>query len=153
MNVLNKLLIAGLLAGSIATPVLAADTAQPAPQEKSYHHMDPAQREAWIAKRQQELHDKLKLRSNQETAWQRFATAWKPNLHEDFPSRDAIAKMSAPERMDLELKHMKQHEIMMGQRLEALKTFYAQLTPDQKKTFDAETMPRHHHDGAEGHEK
>jgi hypothetical protein len=143
MNVLNKLLIVSLLAGAAATPVLAAEATQAAPQQKSFHHLDPAQRDAMMAKRQQELHDKLKLQSNQEAAWQRFATALKPGPRPEFPSRDAIAKMSAPDRMDLELKHLKQHEIMMGQRLDALKAFYAQLTPEQKKTFDAETMPRH----------
>jgi protein CpxP len=145
MNVLNKLLIASLLTGSIATPVLAADATQPAPQQKYFHHMDPAQREAMMAKHQQELHDQLKLQPNQEAAWQRYSNAMKPGPRPEKPSREDLAKMTAPDRMALHLKELKRHEIMMGQRLDAMKTFYAQLTTQQKQTFDAATLPRHHH--------
>jgi len=146
MNVLNKLLIVGLLAGSVAAPVLAADAAQPAPQQKYFHHMDPAQREAMMAKRQQELHDQLKLQPNQEAAWQRYSNAMKPGPRPEKTSSEDLAKMTAPDRMALYLKEMKRHEIMMGQRLDAMKTFYAQLTTQQKQTFDAATLPRHHHE-------
>jgi hypothetical protein len=45
---------------------------------------------------------------------------------------------------------------MFAKRAEATKTFYAALTPEQQKTFDAETVHfgghRGDHDGHRGHE-
>jgi Spy/CpxP family protein refolding chaperone len=32
----------------------------------------------------------------------------------------------------------------MAERAEAIKAFYAQLTPEQQKVFDAEAMPNRH---------
>jgi len=42
------------------------------------------------------------------------------------------------------LEMSKQHQAYMAERLEAMKTFYAVLTPEQQKVFDA------HHAGPRG---
>jgi protein CpxP len=39
----------------------------------------------------------------------------------------------------------------MDKRGEATKTFYAALSPDQQKTFDAEHLRHGRHGGPEGH--
>lgn len=87
---------------------------------------------------QARLHDQLKLTPEQEPAWQAFVKATPP--HFPMPGMAAggedLSKLSAPERADKMLARLKEHEAVMAQHIEALKTFYAQLNADQKKTFD-----------------
>ena len=45
--------------------------------------------------------------------------------------------LPTPERAERMLTRMKAHEAQMSAHVDALKTFYATLTPEQKKTFDA----------------
>jgi hypothetical protein len=61
--------------------------------------------------------------------------------------RDALAKLSTPERME---KMNAAHEANLAamqahikQRTEATRTFYNQLSVEQQKVFDAETLPEH----------
>jgi hypothetical protein len=61
--------------------------------------------------------------------------------------REAMAKLSTPERMEkmnsvheANLAAMQSH---VKQRSEATRTFYNQLTAEQQKVFDAETLPEH----------
>jgi protein CpxP len=91
---------------------------------------------ARIAKHQAEVHDKLKLSAAQEPAWKTYVASMTPSAMPQRPSRAEIDKMTAPERMEKMLAMMKEGEARMSQRLAALKTFYAVLTPEQKKVFD-----------------
>jgi hypothetical protein len=63
-----------------------------------------------------------------------------------------LAKLPTPERIDqmktLRSQHMGEMNAAMDKRGEATKTFYATLTPEQKKTFDSATMSHH---GDKGH--
>lgn len=90
------------------------------------------------------LKDKLQLQPSQEAAWQTFtqATPGKgPMSREDRQSMRASFKaMTLPERMDMMLARADQRRAGMAQRTEALKQFYAQLSPEQQKVFDAEAM-------------
>ena len=65
-----------------------------------------------------------------------------------------MEKLTTPERIDQMQALHAQREAEMKKRGDATKTFYAGLTPEQKKTFDAETarfmaggpgMRGHHH--------
>lgn len=105
--------------------------------------MDPA-------KRAQHLRDVLQLRSDQETALQAFLEATRPpegppmamggpdDDDDDAPDMPA----TTPERLDQHLKMMNDHMAACQKRIAAIKTFYGQLTPAQRKAFDALHLDR-----------
>ncbi|NLC23045.1 Spy/CpxP family protein refolding chaperone [Oxalobacter vibrioformis] len=106
---------------------------------------DGRQEERWKAfmeKKQAELHDKLKLSASQEGAWKTYTDATAKTLTP--PKRTAIDfdSMTAPQRMEKGLEFMKERQAKMEAQLASLKTFYATLTPEQQKVFDAETSPK-----------
>ena len=102
-----------------------------------------------------DLKGKLKLQPNQEAAWNTFEQAMQPPAPPAArPDRAAMEKLTTPERIDQMQALHAQREAEMKKRGDAAKTFYAGLTPEQKKTFDAETtrfmvggpgMRGHHH--------
>lgn len=100
-----------------------------------------------IAKHQADLHAKLKLSAAQEPAWKTFTDSMQPGAMMQRPDRAEMEKMAAPERMEKMLGLMKDREARMSSHLAAMKTFYATLTPEQKKTFDANFGPRGRHMG------
>lgn len=102
------------------------------------------------AKRQADLHTKLKLSAAQEPAWKTYTDSMKPADMKDRPDRAAMKKMPAPQRMEAMLERMKQGQSRMESHLAALKTFYATLTPEQQKTFDAEFGQGRGHRGHRG---
>ena len=95
----------------------------------------------YFAKRQAKLHDALQLTAAQEPAWTTYQAALKPGAmmgaHGD---RASWAALSAPARMEKMIALSKQHTALMEQRLTALNTFYAVLTPAQKQVFDKNTL-------------
>lgn len=102
-------------------------------QEKRTERM-----QEYMAKRQTELHAKLKLTAAQEPAWKTFTENMKPAAMQQRMNRAAMQNMPAPQRMQAMIDGMKDGQAMMESRLAELKTFYAVLTPEQQKTFDAE---------------
>ena len=87
-----------------------------------------------------ELKAKLKLEPGQETAWKTFADAMQPPATPPArPDRVAMEKLTTPERIDQMLAVHAQRNADMKKHAEATKTFYASLSAEQKKTFDAET--------------
>ena len=158
---LNSLMLAGVLAtaGMSAMAQTPAPTAAPAATmhqqaEPGYdHHMkgqrDPAKMQARMAKHQAELKAKLKITASQEGAWNTFTAAMQPPAHKwdkrDMEARRAeFAKLTTPERIDkmheLRTQRMTEMNAAMAKRSDATKAFYATLSPEQKKTFDAETL-------------
>lgn len=158
MKTLHKKLLVGLAVLGIGTATFAAHAEREGCDRMAMgaHDGGPGKfgehmRER-MAKHQAELHDKLKLSAAQESGWKGFIASMNPPAaewkHED---RAAIEKMSAPERMEKMQTMMKDREAHMETRLAALKTFYATLTPDQQKIFDANFGPGHHrHDRGHG---
>jgi hypothetical protein len=51
-----------------------------------------------------------------------------------------MAKLATPERIDRMRAVRAQRNAEMDKRMDATKTFYAALSAEQKKTFDAEGM-------------
>lgn len=97
---------------------------------------------AFMEKKQAELHDKLKLSASQEDAWKTYTEATAKNM---TPPKREVADldgMTAPQRIEKGLEFMKERQANMEAQLAALKTFYATLTPEQQKVFDAETSPK-----------
>lgn len=176
---LNGLLLAGLLAtagasamaqGAPAAPAAApAAATKPATAYAGDHHKmgrhDPAKMQAWMAKRQAELKAKLKLTPAQEGAWTSYTTAMKPPAHmgqrPTAEQRAEFDKLTTPERIDkmraLRTQRMADMNAAMDQRGEATKAFYAALSPEQQKVFDAEHKRsgardgRGHHQGGMHH--
>lgn len=159
-----------LLAGLLATAGFAAFSQAPAagergammgaggPMHEGMHHdrmgkMDPARMQARMDKRNAELKATLKLTPAQEGAWTTYTAAMKPpaDLLAKRPDRAELDKLTTPERIDkmkaLHTQHMTDMNAAMDKHGEATKAFYATLTPEQQKIFDARAM-RHH--GAEG---
>jgi Spy/CpxP family protein refolding chaperone len=163
---LHSIVLASLLATAGAGAVMAQAPA-PAPAASATggffgHHggehkmgrHDPAKMQARIAQHQAELKAKLKITASQEAAWSRYTAALQPPVHGARPTpeqRAELDKLTTPERIDktqaLRKQRMTEMSAAMDKRDEATKLFYAALTPEQQKTFDAE---RTRHDSREG---
>ncbi|GAC1415573.1 MAG: hypothetical protein NVSMB6_17910 [Burkholderiaceae bacterium] len=122
------------------------------------HKGSPERIREHLAQRQAALHDKLKLSPAQEPAWKTFIAESTPNAvskqQETDPS--AMQNVPAPERLERHLALSRQRDARLSARLVALKKFYAVLTPEQRKTFDLQTLPRggrHERDDSVGPQK
>ncbi len=92
----------------------------------------------------QKLKTALKLSPDQEPAWTALAGAMAPPARPQRPDRAEMEKLSMPERLDKMKQLMSQHHearmAEMDKHAAAVKSFYAVLTPEQKKTFDTKAM-------------
>ena len=138
---LKKYYVGGLLAMSLG--VAAAGAYADAPSAPAHRGAPTAEMQAKFAakmqKRQDAFHAKLKLTAAQEPAWNTFVEQTKrpqrdPNAKPH--DRAAWAKLTTPERMEKFLAGMQTREQFLVARLNAVKGFYAVLTPEQKTTFD-----------------
>lgn len=146
--------------GAPAAP-MASQEGAPGMMQPGRGGHDPARLQAVIAKRLAELKAKLKLTPDQEGNWTTFSTAMTPpampgkRMH--GADRGEFEKLSTPERIEkMRAMREQRHATMnaeIGKREEATKAFYATLSADQKKTFDAEThrMMRNMHNRMQGH--
>jgi Spy/CpxP family protein refolding chaperone len=158
LNIKTRIL-AGIAAVSIGA-VSAAAFAQVPPPEGPHGRAPSAEQiarfEQMRAKHQAELHDKLKITAAQEAGWKLFLDKTKPMPFDAAarPSKEEYAKLTTPQRLDQKQEMMRKREAFAEQRIAATKEFYATLSPEQQKTFDAEfaKMERHRfehmrHDG------
>ena len=99
-----------------------------------------------MTQRLSEFKQKLQLSPGQENAWTSYTAALKPAQF-NRPDRAEFAKLSTPERIDRMRAARTARMAEMDRRGEATKTFYAVLTPEQKKAFDAESLHRGAHGG------
>jgi Spy/CpxP family protein refolding chaperone len=105
------------------------------------HRPDPAKMQERMARHQAELKAKLKIAPEQEAAWTSFTAALAPPAHlAQRPDRAEMEKLSTPERIDRMRALRATHQAEMDKRADATKAFYAALTPEQKKVFDAEHL-------------
>ena len=141
MNKFRKLLIVSVAGASLG---LGVASAQAEHGRCPHGEFDKTKFMEKVQKQQAELHDKLHLRAEQESAWQAF-TASVPPIPGERPDFEALSKLPAPERMDHILKHMQQRQERVAQRAAAVKALYAVLTPEQQKIFDENFMRRPHH--------
>lgn len=113
-------------------------------------NMDPARMQARMEKHQSVLKAQLKLTPAQEGAWTAFVDSMKPAaamMPMQRPDPVEMAKLTTPERLDkmkaLHDERMKTMTAAMDKHAQATKTFYAALTPEQQKVFDATSMQGH----------
>jgi len=129
------LVLAGTLGLGLAIAAESGACSERAGQRAA--HQSSHTQGAGHAQRLQGLQDKLKLNGEQTKAWESFVASMAPmgrkaGKEAKEGSDQAIARMES---------RMKQHEAMkaqMGSRLQAMKSFYAVLTPEQQKIFDGE---------------
>jgi protein CpxP len=113
--------------------------------ERMEHHR--AQMAKIHERRLTALKAKLQLTPDQEAAWNNFARAHQPPSVARWPhaDREALAKLRTPERLDEVQKQFEAHHNAMQSHMRqvegATRQFYALLTPEQQKVFDAETLP------------
>ena len=89
-----------------------------------------------VEEKMHQLHERLKLNPQQEKSWLMFSEQVKNEDHHKEWDRQKIGSLSTPERLDLMMSHMKKRQERMESHIKAVKTFYAQLTAEQKKSFD-----------------
>jgi hypothetical protein len=152
------LLCAGLLAATIAstgafaqtqaTPAAPAADAQGSARPQRHQPLTDAERAQRFDQMQQRhaqhlaaLKEKLKLTPAQEGAWSTFAAAQQlPPAPPPRMDRAELAKLTTPQRLDLMQQRQAERSAMFTKRADAARAFYATLSPEQQKTFDAESM-------------
>lgn len=90
----------------------------------------------------QHLRDVLQLRPDQDAALKTYLAATDPKAMMESMKPDGMGgpmkeAMTTPERLDRQAAHMAQMAAAFQTRAAATKTFYAALTPSQRKAFDA----------------
>ncbi len=94
---------------------------------------------------------KLDLTPAQQGAWQAFDSAATPSreqLTRMVQMRASMRSMTTPERIDRLREVRSERAAAMDRVFDATRQFYAQLSPEQQKTFDQNALPRH---GQRGH--
>jgi hypothetical protein len=111
------------------------------------------------AERARDLHTLLGIRPDQEAAFSAFEASMSQGWGQGWGQgkgwghgREAPgALIPTPQRLDEKLSRMEQHLTRMRQRIEAVKAFYAVLSPDQQHIFDIlQKMHEHGHRGMKG---
>lgn len=90
---------------------------------------------------QKELKAALKLTPEQEGAWKQFTDATQPDP-KAWPrfDRNEWDKLATPQRLDKFQALRKERDERMNKHVEAIKQFYAVLSPEQQKVFDAQQL-------------
>lgn len=148
-----KPLSALALAAAVALPAMAgAQAGPPAAGQPHAQGRDGAMREAMMrqheARRLQALHDVLGIRPDQDSAFQAFAAAMRPQAPPegwDHGDKDhgpgQMAGLTTPQRLDRMAQMMEAREARRRTEFQrvsgAVKTLYAALTPEQRRAFDA----------------
>ncbi|MDX9706472.1 MAG: Spy/CpxP family protein refolding chaperone [Azospira sp.] len=131
--IVTALTILGLSAGGFAHAARGDGTCD-GPYAMSGKHGE------YIGKRLDRLHADLKLTPEQDAAWQSWRSETRESmakLGKQRPDFKALAQLPAPERMAKMLEMKKEQHKKMEDSLASLRAFYAKLTPEQQKTFDA----------------
>jgi hypothetical protein len=149
-----SLVLAAALATLSAAPLLAQPAAPPAdgaPGRAGWAAgrgpEGQERREEAMRRRHEEraraLRAVLQLRPDQEQAFTAFQAAMTPHRPQGReggwgkgPGRGGAA-MTTPQRLDLGLERMQAHLEMARARAAAVKSFYAILSPEQQRAFDA----------------
>ncbi|MEP6968393.1 MAG: Spy/CpxP family protein refolding chaperone [Pseudomonadota bacterium] len=131
----------GLAGLALALATAGPSLAQPSPGGPPGGGPPSAENPAGLA---QKLRDELRLRPDQETALRAFVQAVIPPPGAVERLRQAQLTdqtLPTPARLDRMLAHMDEMRAIVSVRVDATKRFYAQLSPDQRRTFDNQPAP------------
>ncbi|KRC28980.1 MULTISPECIES: Spy/CpxP family protein refolding chaperone [unclassified Acidovorax] len=164
MAFLSRHTVAAAVLAALALPVLAQPTpanppavgAAAAPDARKGPGEHRERHQAHMAQRAAALKAQLKLTPAQEPAWNTFTASMQPGERQARLDHKDMDKLTTPERIDRMRAMRAQHAAEADRRGEATKAFYAVLTPEQQKTFDARAQrmgPRGEHGkhGPHGH--
>ena len=103
------------------------------------------------AEHQAQLKTTLKITAAQEPAWNAYVagTAHTPRMGHQAKGED-WSKLTTPQRLDKMQAHKAERDAQMSKRVDAVKTFYAALTPEQQKVFDTQGHNGFHRAGMKG---
>ncbi|MHB1215120.1 MAG: Spy/CpxP family protein refolding chaperone [Thiobacillus sp.] len=157
-SVTKRALMVGLIAGSgilaaSSYAMTAGDTGKPG-CEARHGQTAHGNREEYRARHLSELKEKLKLTPEQAAAWDTFASASEPAMRQGADRkamRGEFDTLSTPQRLDKMLAMSEVRHAGMVERTQAIKRFYAQLSPEQQAVFDAEAMPGRHRGHGQHH--
>jgi protein CpxP len=139
-----------------AKPAMAGQSGEARPMGQMHHRAHREHRQAHQAERLDQLKAELRLTPEQEPAWRAFVA--RTTAPEAVPNR--TERMQDPDMTTLErLARMEErheaHTTALKQRIEATRSFYAQLSEEQKQLFDRQVMGgimrTGHHGGQGGH--
>ena len=157
-KLLRTTALAAVAFGLLTNPAIA----QPPGAEmmEMHHGMAPptpemakamAEHRAQMAK---DMHVILRLRPDQEGAWQTFEAAMAPPPMSDR-EHQTDTPVTTPEHLDIMHQHMEVMRSHHAKMETAIRTFYATLSPDQQQVFDALGRMREghrmHEHGMHGH--
>lgn len=146
MNTFRKQILIGVTALGLGIGSLSVHANQGEPKEDrpGAHKMERMKER--MEKKAEALHAKLNLSAEQQKAWETYLAAMRPSERPARVSREEMAKLAAPERMERMHQMMQHAEQQMAKRVAATRDFYAVLTPEQRKVFDENfRMGRGHH--------
>ena len=109
------------------------------PPQMAEQHMAQKQsrRAEHRAKRLQELKVFLQLQDNQEADWTTFSAALQSPMTRPSPMNPAeMEKLTTSERIEKMMAMKAARDAQINSRMNAVKTFYAKLNPQQQKVFD-----------------
>lgn len=159
---MKRTVLAGLIAGSgiLAASAYAVSADRPGDTPRCESRQMQKAEGRWEGKQAAllaGLKEKLQLSAEQEAAWDTFAAGAQPGSRSQDMDRKAMRdefdKLSTPERLDRMQAMADKRHARMAERAQAIKAFYAQLTPEQQKVFDTEAMPGGHHGGHRLHRR
>jgi hypothetical protein len=143
-----------------ATVGIAQERAAPAGPPGAGQHPRPDRTkmfEEMRARHEKTLHDLLEIKPDQEAAFHAYLASIQREPGKDgWRGRDHAsgampAPLTTPERLDKMQARMAERQAMFQKTAAATKTFYAVLSPEQKRAFDAmPAMMRGHHGGRMG---
>lgn len=90
------------------------------------------------AERLAQLKAELKITPAQEAAWNAYIARSTPVPPKAPPAAEDWSKLTTPQRLDRMQALKAERDAEMGKRIEATKSFYAQLAPEQQRVFDAQ---------------
>jgi protein CpxP len=111
-----------------------------------------AMHEARGRQRAQDLRTVLRLRPDQEPALTAFLASHRPPMpppEHRGPPGDGAMTMTTPQRLDETARREAEHAGLRLRHADALRAFYAALSPEQRQVFDA--LQRMQHGGGGGH--
>lgn len=150
MNTVRKSIAIAIATLGLGGAAIAASDSGTAPAAGGCHwgmfgsHGAPSAER--MAKRQAALHDKLGLSTTQEAAWKTYTDKLQA-LAPTAPPAALVTAATAPERADGMVASLQTAQQRAVTRAQAVKEFYAVLSPEQQKIFDSQTEGHRHHSG------
>ena len=101
------------------------------------------------AERMTQLKTELKITAAQEPAWNAFVARTAHGPRQPVAAED-WSKLTTPQRLDRMQALKAERDAEMGKRIDATRSLYAALTPEQQKVFDAHSHSGLRHAGMKG---